>query len=135
MNILIAGGRDFNDYEFFLSSLADLMQRGIVSDDANEWCIISGMAKGADALGVRLANEHNLKLLEFPAQWKDMTPPCIPRTNQYGTYNALAGHNRNKQMGREADILIAFWDRKSKGTKDMIDFMDLLGKPVYIFNY
>lgn len=31
-------------------------------------------------------------------------------------------------MGDYADYLIAFWDGKSSGTKDMINYMQQLGK-------
>lgn len=38
-------------------------------------------------------------------------------------------------MSLYGDVLIAFWDDKSKGTKNMIDCMRKLGKPVRIVHY
>ena len=35
-------------------------------------------------------------------------------------------------MGDFADILLAIWDGKSRGTKQMIDYMKSLGKPVHV---
>lgn len=35
-------------------------------------------------------------------------------------------------MGDYADELIAFWDGKSTGTKDMIEYMQKLKKPVEV---
>jgi hypothetical protein len=43
----------------------------------------------------------------FPAQWS--------------IYGKGAGYIRNREMAQYADALIAFWDGKSKGTKNMID--------------
>ena len=38
-------------------------------------------------------------------------------------------------MGDYADFLVAFWDGKSKGTKDMIDYMQKLGKHGTVIKY
>lgn len=43
----------------------------------------------------------------FPAKWKE--------------YGKAAGFVRNSEMADYSDMLIAFWDGKSKGTKNMID--------------
>lgn len=39
----------------------------------------------------------------------------------WDTHGKSAGYKRNSQMADHADMLIAFWDGKSKGTKHMID--------------
>lgn len=64
-----------------------------------------------------------------------MREPCIAKSNQYGEYNALAGMNRNHSMGDSATHLLAFWDGKSKGTQDMIEYMTRIGKSVKVINY
>lgn len=43
--------------------------------------------------------------------------------------------DRNHAMGNTATHLIAFWDNKSRGTKDMVNYMTKLGKPVKVFEY
>lgn len=48
----------------------------------------------------------------FPANWAE-----------FGKY---AGYIRNYDMGKNADMLIAFWDGKSKGTSHMIDIAERL---------
>lgn len=116
--LIVAGGRDFNDYDL-LSRVLIAMADVELADKAVS--IVSGMARGADALAVRFAKEHDVTLYEFPAQWDD-----------YGKY---AGYYRNKKMGNFSDALLAFWDGKSRGTKHMIDYMQGLGKPVHIVNY
>lgn len=102
-NVIVAGGRDFNDYELLKKSANFLLQ------NIPEECIqiISGMASGADTLGYKYAIECGYPCLKFPAKWD--------------IHGKAAGHIRNKAMAEYADALIAFWDGKSRGTKDMID--------------
>ena len=83
--------------------------------------IISGMANGADTLAIRYADEHKMTKVLFPANWK--------------SYPRIAGFLRNRDMLNIATHLIAFWDGKSSGTKDMIDIAQEKGIPVWIFNY
>ena len=42
---------------------------------------------------------------------------------------------RNAQMADYADILLAFWDGESKGTKHMINLAEKKDLDVYCFNY
>lgn len=101
MKVIIAGGRDFEDYEL-LCSVCD----NLLSDEENVE-IISGKANGADTLGENYARSRGYNIIERPANWA-----------YYGNY---AGHIRNRQMADEADALIAFWDGSSTGTSNMID--------------
>ena len=98
--VIIAGTRDFADYTL-LRSFADETLAGI-----NDIEIVSGGARGADALGERYARERGRRLKVFPAEWKK--------------WGAAAGPIRNAEMAAYADALIAFWDGKSAGTRDMI---------------
>ena len=118
--IIIAGGRDFDDYEYMSSKLREVMTDAAICDHRSVK-IISGMAKGADTLAIRYADEHKLTKILFPANWK-----LHPR---------LAGFLRNEDMLSIATHLIAFWDGKSSGTKHMIDIAQAKGIPVWIFNY
>ena len=69
---------------------------------------------------------RNLK--QFPADWNNITVPgAVIKYNSYGKYNALAGHQRNAKMGDYADALIAVWNGKSTGTRNMIKYMKSLG--------
>lgn len=104
MKLIIAGSRTITDY--------DLLKHLIVK--SGFWAykqnleIVSGMAKGVDALGVQFAEANKLKLWKFPADWA-----------QHGN---AAGHIRNRAMGDFADGLLALWDGQSNGTKGMIDY-------------
>ena len=100
--LIIAGGRDFNDYNLMCAEL-DIF----LSDNPDFTIIISGMAKGADSLGTRYAKEHDINLIEMPANW-----------NKFGR---SAGYRRNEEMAKVADGCVCFWDDRSRGTGHMID--------------
>lgn len=143
LRIIIAGSRFFEDYNLFESTMFKVLfhlnkeypQYNILVINKEERLfkinpcnleIISGMAKGADTLAVRFANKYNLALKEFPADWNNLNVlPCRVITNSYGSYNALAGHKRNRDMAVYASsddafgVLVLFWDGKSKGSKNM----------------
>lgn len=118
VKLIIAGGRDFGNYAAVQRAMASILEAGA---DGEYFSIVSGMARGADALGVRFAHETGTKLYEFPANWD--------------LYGKRAGFERNKEMGYFSDMLLAFWDRKSRGTHHMIAFMYDLKKPVTVINY
>jgi hypothetical protein len=99
--VIIAGGRDFDDYKLLKESLDFLFQ------NKENIVIISGKARGADSLGEKYAKEKTLRVEEFPAEWDK--------------YGKSAGYRRNEQMAQNADALVAFWDGVSRGTKHMID--------------
>jgi hypothetical protein len=118
--VIIAGGRDFDDYVYMSTKLNELF------NDPNTFNnkaikVISGMAKGADTLGIRYADEHKLTKILFPANWKE--------------YPRIAGFLRNNDMLSVATHLIAFWDGKSNGTKHMIEIAQMKGIPVWVFEY
>jgi hypothetical protein len=133
MKIIVAGGRDFHDEVYMGKVLEELLGKGLLGKGDPE--LVCGMAKGADLLAKRIFESCGFIVHKRPADWKDMSEPCIRKRNAYGEYNALAGMKRNHAMGDEADVLVAFHDTYSTGTQNMINYMNKLGKPVYIFNY
>ena len=117
--VIVAGGRNYNDYINVKSYLYPLK---LYCENNNlELVIVCGMATVADSLGLRFAEENNLEILKYPADW-----------NKYGK---RAGYLRNYQMGEIADSAIVFWDGKSPGTKMMIDIMNNFNKTVKIVRY
>lgn len=119
IKVIIAGTRDFNDYAF-LKKNVDYFLQGI-NPNNEEIEIVSGNARGADKLGERYAKEHNLPVKLFPANWDK--------------YGKRAGYLRNQEMANYSDVLIAFWDEKSKGTKHMIDIAKKQGLTVIVVGY
>lgn len=114
--LIVAGGRDFDNYAGLERSLDYLLKN--VIDDVQ---IVCGMAKGADRLGERYAKEHGYEVRYFPADW-DMD-------------GKSAGFKRNVRMAENADALVAFWDGQSKGTKHMIDTAQRMGLEVRVKTY
>lgn len=104
MHIIIAGSRNFNDYSVVEKEMMSYIGKFIGKIEME---IISGGASGVDALGEHFAKEHHLALKVVPADWKK--------------YGRSAGPRRNEKMARMAGTLVAFWDGKSQGTKNMID--------------
>ena len=116
--LIVAGGRDFNDYSLLSAAITQLAEKKL-SDRAVS--IVSGVARGADAIGAHFARENGVVLYEFPADWN--------------TYGKSAGYRRNVQMAEFSDGLLAFWDGNSRGTKHMIETMQDMGKPVWVLDY
>lgn len=119
IRIIIAGSRNFNDYELLSKTI---LEDNVCLENAT---IISGTAKGADRLGEKFAEEHNLNLVRMPADWN--------------TYGKRAGYLRNTDMANYASkgkgILYAFWDGESRGTKNMILIAKEKGLEVHIIKY
>jgi hypothetical protein len=115
MKVIIAGGRNFNDYDKLRESCDNIL----INQEEVE--VVSGTASGADTLGEKYAQEKGYKIEKFPAQWD--------------LYGKSAGYKRNQQMAEYADGLIAFWDGKSKGTKHMIDIATNKGLKVRVVRY
>lgn len=103
MRIIIAGSRDFDDYPLLCETM-DKLTRKL---DKKKLVILSGGAKGADKLGEQWAFERGVGTVEiYHADWTK--------------HGKSAGPIRNEEMAENADVLVAFWDGKSPGTKDMI---------------
>lgn len=115
MKAIIAGSRNYNNYVYLKQQVDYFREHQF---DAKITEIVSGGARGVDSMGERYAAENDISLKIFPADW-----------NKHGK---AAGHIRNRQMADYADILIAVWDGESKGTKNMIDTMQKLKKPVFV---
>ena len=81
--------------------------------------IVSGGAKGIDTCAAEYANQNGIELIEF-----------LPQYKKYGRGAPL---KRNDQIIDEADVVLAFWDGKSKGTKYGIDRCRKIGKEVKVY--
>lgn len=102
--VIIAGCREFNDYEFLRQKCDNILSK---VRQTHSVVIVSGTARGADQLGERYAAERGYQVRRFPADWD--------------RHGKAAGPIRNALMADSADALIAFWDGMSRGTKNMID--------------
>jgi hypothetical protein len=115
MKLIVAGSRDFSDYDLLQKSINEICNKYNITE------IVSGTARGADSLGELYAKDNGILCSKFPAEWD--------------RYGKSAGHKRNYDMAKYADIAIVFWDEKSRGTKNMIDTMKKLKKPLIVNLY
>jgi len=125
MKIIIAGSRNFNNYNLLEEECLNLFESNSTLYKFIE--VVSGHANGVDKLGEAFAKKHNYPVKIFEADWNNLdVKPCLIKYNKTGNpYNALAGFNRNKQMAEYASkfggMLVLFWDGKSPGSKNMLD--------------
>lgn len=111
MRLIVCGGRDYADQECLFRHLDAFHKAEGVS------CVISGAARGADALGELWAAARGVACVRFPANW-DM-------------HGKAAGHIRNGQMLTEgcADAVYAF--PGGRGTANMVAQAKAAGVPVW----
>lgn len=81
--------------------------------------IVSGGARGVDTSAREYALAHDIKLTEF-----------LPEYDKYGRSAPL---RRNIAIIEYADLVLAFWDGSSRGTKYVIDNCKRLGIPIKVF--
>ena len=81
--------------------------------------IVSGGAKGVDTSAREYAKSNGIKLTEF-----------LPEYTRFGRSAPL---KRNITIIEYADIVLAFWDGKSRGTKFVIDNCRRLGVEVRVY--
>ena len=124
MRIIVAGGRDFDDYELLKHTLKKYLEELDIVD-LSQIVIISGAARGADTLGEHFAYDYEIAVRRFPAKWDEL--------------GKRAGWVRNAEMAKYAaekhGVLFAFWDGKSRGTKNMIDLANRYGLEVHVVDY
>lgn len=112
MKLGIVGSRNFTDYEKFL---VDITNEFLLIDITE---VISGGARGTDSLAKKFAEDNNKKYIEYPAKWD--------------IYGKRAGFIRNQHIINASDIIIAFWDGISPGTKMTINLTQKAEKPLII---
>lgn len=113
--VIVAGGRDFNDYDLLEYKLDRILS------NKNNIEIVSGKARGADENGEKYAIKKGYTLTQFKAEWEK--------------YGKRAGYIRNEEMAKYANACVCFWDGKSKGTKHMIDLANKYNLPLRIIRY
>ena len=80
--------------------------------------IISGGAEGIDACARAFATAHAIPYREY-----------LP---MYRVYGRAAPLKRNEQIVEQADMILAYWDGKSRGTKYSITYAVKIGKKVRV---
>jgi hypothetical protein len=82
------------------------------------WILISGGALGVDSWAQQLAEDYGVPMEIYPAHWD--------------VFGKSAGMIRNREIVGRANLVIAFWDGMSPGTKNSIDLAKALKKPCWV---
>lgn len=111
MRVIVCGSRAWTDREQIAERLSQLPGTATV---------VHGCAKGADRIAGQEAQKLGLLVEEHPADWEK--------------HGKRAGYVRNAHMANlGADLCLAFWDGRSRGTAMMADLADENGIPLELF--
>lgn len=106
MKVAVIGSRNLN-----ITNIGDYLPENVTE-------ITSGGAKGVDSCAKEYALKNNIPFTEF-----------LPDYRRFGRGAPL---KRNLQIIQYADMVVAFWDGKSHGTKYVIDNCQKVNIPVKI---
>lgn len=109
MKVAIIGSRTI-----FIENIEDYIPKGTTE-------IVSGGAKGVDTCAKLFAESNNITYSEF-----------LPEYKKYGRAAPIV---RNRLIVDSADIIIAFWDGTSKGTKSVIDYCKKNKKEIFVYTF
>ena len=113
IRLAIVGSRDYNNYDSF-----KIIVDKYISEIGKPIEIVSGGAKGVDSLAERYAQENNIPMRVFQADWQ-----------QYGK---SAGPRRNTEIIENSTCVLALPAVNSVGTFDSITKAQILKKPLKI---
>ena len=88
-----------------------------IPEDATE--IVSGGARGVDQMAVQLADKRGV--------------PCWEYLPDYARYGRGAPLVRNREIVKQADLVLAVWDGKSRGTRYVMDQCKKTGTALRVF--
>lgn len=107
MRVAVVGPRGYGKME-----LVRQYVRGLPADTV----VVSGGTLGVDDTAVSEAKLCGLATTVYLPEW--------------AKYGKSAGFKRNVLIVNDADVVVAFWDGRSKGTKHSMDLAVSLGKPL-----
>lgn len=106
LTVTVAGSRNVTNCPKLAQRLAELRPAEVVS----------GGARGADALAAQWARANGVPLTEH-----------LP---DYAQYGSGATHRRNYDMAKAADVVLLLWDGASRGTLSTYRAAKALGRHV-----
>ena len=108
MKVAVIGSRSITNFD-----LAEFLPK-----DTTE--IVSGGASGVDTVAQKYADKTGIPIKVFRPKYELYPGKRAPL-------------ERNLEIIDYADLVLAFWDGKSRGTKFVIENCKKMGKPVKIF--
>lgn len=115
MKVAVIGSRNINDVSLIHEKLDQIHSLNNIS------VIVSGGAKGVDSIAEKWAVNNKIHSEIYK-----------PDYITYSKTPKIAPLQRNKTIVDNSDIVIAFWDGKSKGSKFTIDYANKQNKQVEI---
>jgi len=112
MILIVSGSRDHGDIENVRYCLDEKAGELPISR------VISGDSGNVDLAAEQWAKDRGLRFTAYPADWE--------------SHGKAAGPIRNAHMAEAGDMLMAFWDGKSRGTRSMIREARDRGLPVSV---
>jgi predicted Rossmann fold nucleotide-binding protein DprA/Smf involved in DNA uptake len=82
--------------------------------------IITGSASGVDAAATKAARDKGIPVRVLPASFEELA-------------DASKSAARNQRLVDACDVLVAFWDGSSKGTRTTVERALDSGKEVHVF--
>lgn len=107
----IVGSRHFSDPSRVADYVNSLPPRA---------SIITGSASGVDAAATKAAREKGIPVQVMPASFEELA-------------DASKSAARNQRLVDACDVLVAFWDGSSKGTRTTVERALDSGKEVHVY--
>ena len=82
--------------------------------------VVTGGASGVDAAAGEAARERHLGLIKLPPRFEESSDPG-------------ASARRNQQLVDAAEVLVAFWDGESAGTRRTVERALESGREVHVY--
>ncbi|AVK75480.1 GTP-binding domain [Pandoravirus quercus] len=121
LRVAVVGGRDFDAY-----SVLEHCLDALVDEYGGIATIVSGGVRGADSLAAEYARRRGIALVEFKPDYDACRTPQERRR---------APLLRNADIIAGADMVVAFWDGRSRGTADSIARARRAGLPRRVYDY
>jgi predicted Rossmann fold nucleotide-binding protein DprA/Smf involved in DNA uptake len=110
LRVAIVGSRHFPEPDRVTDYVRSLPARA---------SIITGSASGVDAAATKAARDKGIPVQVMPASFEELA-------------DASKSAARNQRLVDACDVLVAFWDGASKGTRTTIDRALDSGKEVHV---
>jgi predicted Rossmann fold nucleotide-binding protein DprA/Smf involved in DNA uptake len=111
LKVAIVGSRRFSEPQRVTEYVNSLPQGA---------SIITGSASGVDAAATKAARARGIPVQVLPASFDELA-------------DASKSAARNQKLVDACDVLVAFWDGASKGTRATVDRALDSGKEVHVF--
>jgi predicted Rossmann fold nucleotide-binding protein DprA/Smf involved in DNA uptake len=111
VRVAIVGSRRFSETERVTDYVSSLPPKASV---------ITGSASGVDAAATKAARARGIPVQVLPASFEEIS-------------DTGRSAERNQRLVDACDVLVAFWDGSSKGTRSTVERALDSGKEVHVF--